>query len=195
MQHPGFGGANPGHNINLFSHNQANFQSSAALSGGIGGAGLGASAGLGGLSGGTGLDGHEARMRFAHGAQMQQDAAMNRGHDGTKGVAGQRIREVWRSNLHQEMDLLRSLVEQYPYISMVSGPRFLYLLDFFWRRYTSQLLTGSRQRIQSAIARFGLFCWLLRIVRHGIHGVLDEFSQALVTYLTDSCYRIPSFLV
>jgi CCR4-NOT transcription complex subunit 7/8 len=116
MQHPGFGGANPQHNLNLFSHNQGNFQSNAALAS-IGG---GAAATLGGVSGGTGLDGHEARLRFAHGAQLQQDAQMGRAQDGTKGIAGQRIREVWRNNLHQEMELLRSLVEKYPYISMVS---------------------------------------------------------------------------
>jgi CCR4-NOT transcription complex subunit 7/8 len=59
-------------------------------------------------------------MRFAHGAQIQENAA--RGQDGAKGIAGQRIREVWRSNLHQEMDMLRSLIDQYPYISMVSMP-------------------------------------------------------------------------
>jgi CCR4-NOT transcription complex subunit 7/8 len=59
-------------------------------------------------------------MRFAHGAQIQENAA--RGQDGAKGIVGQRIREVWRSNLHQEMDMLRSLIDQYPYISMVSIP-------------------------------------------------------------------------
>ena len=123
MQHPGFGGANPGHNMNPFGHNQGNFQSNAALGGiGGGGAALGAAAGLGGVSRGAGLDGHEARLRFAHGAQLQQDAALGRGQDGTKGLAGQRIRDVWRNNLHQEMELLRSLVERYPYISMVSDP-------------------------------------------------------------------------
>lgn len=120
MAHQGFGGGNPNHNINLYGQN--NFQSNAGLGGGLGGAGLGAAAALGGVSGGTGLDGQEARMRFAHGAQLQQDAALGRGQDGSKGISGQRIREVWRGNLHQEMELLRSLVEQYPYISMVSTP-------------------------------------------------------------------------
>ncbi|KAH9872891.1 hypothetical protein J1614_005285 [Plenodomus biglobosus] len=116
MQHPGFGGASQGHNLNLFGQHQSGFQSNAGLGGGLGGAGLGAAAALGGAGGGTGLDGHEARMRFAHGAQLQENAV--RGQEGAKGVAGQRIRDVWRGNLHQEMDLLRSLIDQYPYISM-----------------------------------------------------------------------------
>jgi len=120
MQHPGFGGGNQAHNLNLFGQHQGGFQSNAGLSGGLGGGGLGAAAAIGGAGGGTGLDGHEARMRFAHGAQIQENAA--RGQDGAKGIAGQRIREVWRSNLHQEMDMLRALIDQYPYISMVSIP-------------------------------------------------------------------------
>jgi CCR4-NOT transcription complex subunit 7/8 len=119
LQHPGFGGGNPSHNLNLFGHNQGSFQSNAGLGGGMGGNGLGAAASLGGVSGGTGLDGTEARMRFAHGAQLQQEAAMGRMQDGGK-AQGQRIREVWRGNLHQEFDMLRALVDQYPYIAMVS---------------------------------------------------------------------------
>jgi CCR4-NOT transcription complex subunit 7/8 len=120
-QHPGFGGGNPAHNLGLFGgHSQSGFQSSTGgIGGGLGG-GLGPAAGIGGGGGGTGLDGHEARMRFAHGAQLQENAV--RGQDGAKSAASQRIRDVWRSNLHQEMDLLRALVDQYPYISMVSMP-------------------------------------------------------------------------
>jgi CCR4-NOT transcription complex subunit 7/8 len=130
MQHQGFGG-NQAHNLSLFGHNQGGFQSNTGDLGGGLRAGLGAAANIGG---GTGLDGQEARMRFAHGAQLQENAG--RGQDGVKGIAGQRIRDVWRSNLHQEMDLLRSLIDQYPYISMVST----------LSRYMSQnaLLTSTR---------------------------------------------------
>ncbi|KAF2114803.1 ribonuclease H-like domain-containing protein [Lophiotrema nucula] len=117
LQHQGFGGGNPGHNINLFGHNQSNFQSNAGIGGGLGGPGLGNAVSLSGVTGETGLGGPEARMRFQHGAQMQQDAALGRGQDGAKGMNA-RIRDVWRGNLHQELDLLRALVDQYPYISM-----------------------------------------------------------------------------
>ena len=30
-----------------------------------------------------------------------------------------RIREVWKNNLHEEMAVLRDLVDKYPYIAMV----------------------------------------------------------------------------
>lgn len=127
IQHPGFGSSNQAHNLNLFGHNQGGFQSNTGgIGGGLGG-GLGAAAGIGG-AGGTGLDGHEARMRFAHGAQLQENAV--RGQEGAKGLAGQRIRDVWRSNLHHEMDMLRSLIDQYPYISMVSTLLILLICAF-----------------------------------------------------------------
>lgn len=145
LQHPAFASGNPAqHNLNLFGHNQSGFQSNAAIAGGIGGAGLAGGAGLGGVSGGTGLDGQEARMRFAHGAQLQE-AAMGRGQEGAKGPT-QRIREVWKTNLHQEMALLRSLVEQYPYISMVSI-LFSHFRHFFSLSIFSNTSSARRPRL------------------------------------------------
>ena len=58
-------------------------------------------------------------MGFAHGAAMQEQQALRRSSGGTKGQMKSRIRDVWQSNLAQEMDTLRGLVEDYPYVSMV----------------------------------------------------------------------------
>ena len=64
-------------------------------------------------------------MGFAHGAAIQQQQArdaMRRSSGGAAGGKHQmkgRIRDVWRHNLAQEMQILRVLVEKYPYISMV----------------------------------------------------------------------------
>jgi CCR4-NOT transcription complex subunit 7/8 len=86
--------------------------------------GFGAGSGLGG--GGTGLASQAAVMGFAHGAALQQQQAT---HDAMS-VANQartghgRIREVWKHNLHEEMAVLRELVDRYPYISMVCPTRY-----------------------------------------------------------------------
>jgi CCR4-NOT transcription complex subunit 7/8 len=94
----------------------------------------GAGGGGGGIpdGGGTGLASHAAQMGFVRGAQMQQQQQqaqhqaqqLHAGHDGRLAVDGKgsmksRIRDVWKHNLAQEMAALRSLVEKYPYISMV----------------------------------------------------------------------------
>lgn len=108
--HPGFGGANP-NNVNIFAPTSAG----SGLP-----AGFGVGGGLGG-GGGTGLASHAAQMGFAHGAALQQQQAHEAAGiagTGAKGM-GARIREVWRGNLHQEMEILRSLADKYPYISMV----------------------------------------------------------------------------
>ena len=81
------------------------------LAGGFGGATLG--------GGGTGLGSRQAMMGFAHGAAMQEQQALRRSSAGPKGQMKSRIRDVWRGNLAQEMDTLRGLVEDYPYVSMV----------------------------------------------------------------------------
>ena len=87
------------------------------LAGGFGPGGFG--------NGGTGLASREAVEGFNYGAQLQQQsqnkAQMRRGKGGSKGQQEMRIRDVWASNLKEEMDLLEQLVDRYPYISMV-GP-------------------------------------------------------------------------
>jgi CCR4-NOT transcription complex subunit 7/8 len=114
--HHGFGQANANSNISPFS-------TSGNTNGLAGGFGTG-----GGLAGGgTGLASQAAVMGFAHGAAIQQQQArdaMRRSSGGAGGGKHQmkgRIRDVWRHNLAQEMQILRALVEKYPYISMVSA--------------------------------------------------------------------------
>ena len=78
----------------------------------------------GGNGGGTGLASHAAVMGFAHGAAIQQQQqareAMRRSSGTGKSQVKNRIRDVWQGNLAQEMQILREMVEKYPYISMVS---------------------------------------------------------------------------
>jgi CCR4-NOT transcription complex subunit 7/8 len=102
---------NPNSNINPFSNGNA-------LS-----LGQGFSSGGGGIGGGsgTGLASHAAQIGFAHGATLQQQAQHVMTEQSGRGTGNKnRIREVWKSNLQEEMDTLRRLVDKYPYISMVS---------------------------------------------------------------------------
>lgn len=96
--------------------------------------------GLGGGSG-TGLASQAAMAGFAQGAALQQREAMRRASGGNKGHMKSRIRDVWKSNLAQEMANLRELVEKYPYISMVSRLR-----DHFHtrRNFDKRYITGYR---------------------------------------------------
>lgn len=73
-----------------------------------------------GLGSGSGLASEEAFRGFARGAALQQQQAQHAeaAQLGLKtGMAG-RIREVWASNLEQEMVILRQLIQKYPYVSM-----------------------------------------------------------------------------
>lgn len=110
--HQNFAHSNQSASLNSF----AGVNNSNSLAPGFGAGGL-----LGG--GGTGLASSAAVMGFAHGAALQQrqaaqDALRRTGGIG-KGQTKSRIRDVWAGNLAQEMQNLRELVEQYPYISMV----------------------------------------------------------------------------
>ena len=62
---------------------------------------------------------------FAYGRQLEQQSMgkgqARRNKTGSKSQQDLRIRDVWASNLTEEMDLLEQLVEKYPYISMVGA--------------------------------------------------------------------------
>ncbi|EDN06277.1 CCR4-NOT transcription complex subunit 7 [Histoplasma mississippiense (nom. inval.)] len=119
--HPGFGPTSASSNISPFAIPGAN---------GMGVVGFPAGPSTAGIpdGGGTGLASHAAQIGFVRGAQMQQQQQQQQqahlGHDnrlsvdGKGAAANSRIRDVWKHNLAQEMQVLRILVDKYPYISM-----------------------------------------------------------------------------
>lgn len=92
----------------------------------------------GGLNGGlngagfsdTGFGSQSARLGFTHGpaglqqpqhaGQVQHGMLMEHPTMRSQSNKG-RIREVWKNNLHEEMAVLRDLVDKYPYIAMVNS--------------------------------------------------------------------------
>ncbi|PNY29812.1 Uncharacterized protein TCAP_00273 [Tolypocladium capitatum] len=87
-------------------------------------------AGLNGAAAGfadSGFGSQNARMGFAHGpglqqpqhggGQVQHNVLMEHPTMRTQPNKG-RIREVWKHNLHEEMAVLRDMVDKYPYIAM-----------------------------------------------------------------------------
>ena len=116
--HPQLGGnpsyLNPNPQISPFAANGNVLSLAGGLNGG-GGFGVGAD---------SGLASHAARMGFAHGASLQQQQHAQQqshvlGEHGGRNQTKGRIREVWKHNLHEEMAILRDLVDKYPYIAMV----------------------------------------------------------------------------
>lgn len=85
---------------------------SLALPGAFGNSGLG-------MAGGTGLASHAAQMSFAT-ANTHQHGGHNGIVEQNRGGNKSRIREVWASNLDEEMALLRAVADQYPHVSLVS---------------------------------------------------------------------------
>ena len=70
----------------------------------------------------------QGQMAFARGGPVQA-------HQGYDSIGGPlenkddaRIRNVWKHNLKEEMDTLRKLIDEYPYIAMVAMPP---ALEFF----------------------------------------------------------------
>jgi CCR4-NOT transcription complex subunit 7/8 len=90
-----------------------------------------AASGLNGAAGfaDTGFGSQSARMGFTHGPaaaalqQQQHGGPVQHGvlmeHPAMRSQPNKgRIREVWKHNLHEEMAVLRDLVDRYPYIAM-----------------------------------------------------------------------------
>jgi CCR4-NOT transcription complex subunit 7/8 len=127
---PGSHGQPQGGHLGANQYLNANVQMSAFSPGAANGNAFGAP----GLNGGGFADsafaGQGARMSFAQGpgvaAALQQQQHGQAHHNvlldhstmRTQPNKG-RIREVWKHNLHEEMAVLRDLVEKYPYIAMV----------------------------------------------------------------------------
>lgn len=140
--HGGFAAAQPNPQMNIF-----------------GGGGLqnGAQTGAFGTAalqgaGGTGLASHEAQMRFAHGAALQRHGDAEATARATN--LSTRIREVWATNMEEEFYTIRSLVDRYPFISMVGGshPKHSSMDDMLMAGYrTPSFLALSRG--QWAISR------------------------------------------
>lgn len=93
---------------------------------------------------------HSQHAQHAQHQQHMQHAPQQ-GHGAladhvTRSQSKSRIREVWRHNLHEEMAILRDLVDKYPYIAMVGLQSPLY-----WDRRARKWLTwvGSLSRTPS----------------------------------------------
>ena len=134
MNYPTHGGGGNPSNVNIFGPGAGN----AGLQGG---GFQGGAANIGG-GGGTGLGSVGAQAAFHHASALQQQQAQEAAGMGVgaKGMEG-RIRQVWKTNLEQEMATLRRIVDDYPYISMV---RDISYLDQREIRRLNQLLTGHR---------------------------------------------------
>ena len=112
-------GGNPGFGLGNANSNASPFSIAGSMNSG------GFDRGLADSSA-AGLGSHAAQMSFARGGPVQQNAV--RDFDGMplrETKQGARIRNVWKSNLAAEMETLRQLVEEYPYIAMVPRPRFV----------------------------------------------------------------------
>ncbi|WPG97316.1 Hypothetical protein R9X50_00009000 [Acrodontium crateriforme] len=121
----GFGSqqaAFPTHALNggLSAFNPQSQYGASAFSGAASAFNAGGPAFSGPLGGqGQGLGSVAAQQGFARGAAMQEHTQQaDAAGMGLKHGAASRIREVWRQNLEQEMEVLRELIRKYPFVSM-----------------------------------------------------------------------------
>lgn len=129
------------------------FTGALSLGPGFGGGGNGV-----GIGGGIGLASHDAQLRF-HGGSMQSQPAGGSMYDSSRGKSGKaKIREVWKGNLCEEFEVLRQLVDKFPYISMVSSmhckcdisnigrtPSFQESLRGLWDPFVGRVITTIRR--------------------------------------------------
>jgi CCR4-NOT transcription complex subunit 7/8 len=115
---PSMGGHNPGF-INPSPMGNGAFATNGhalSIGGNYGGSGLG-------MPGGTGLASQAAQISFAN-ASFQQHGQNGMGEGGARNRGkDSRIRDVWKSNLQEEMAILRQLVDKYQYIALVRYER------------------------------------------------------------------------
>jgi CCR4-NOT transcription complex subunit 7/8 len=99
-------------NANSMSNPFAVNGNALALPGSFGGSGIG-------MGVGTGLASQAAQMSFAA-ANIHNHGHTGMSETSQRGTGNKnRIREVWAGNLHEEMAILRAVVEKYPYVAMV----------------------------------------------------------------------------
>lgn len=160
---PGGGGASVG----ASNHLAAAFAANGGVLG-LNGASIGSGA-FAGDSSTAGLGGHAGRMGFSHpgaGASVATPAGVLAHHSQTHsqrssaGVLSEHarvtpapkngIRDVWKHNLYENMALLGSLVDEFPYVAMVSYTFFRSSLPLPFRFSNHSVIMGrTRSSLES----------------------------------------------
>jgi CCR4-NOT transcription complex subunit 7/8 len=89
-----------------------------------------ADTGFGSQSARMGFHGPAAALQQSQHGQLHQNMLMEHPTIRSQPNKG-RIREVWKHNLHEEMAVLRDLVDKYPYIAMVRHEEYTLTLKIY----------------------------------------------------------------
>lgn len=107
--------------MNPFSAANGNSFGAAAAAAGFADSGFGSQNFRMGFAHGPAAAAASALQQPQHGDQVQHNVLLDHPNMRPQPNKG-RIREVWKHNLHEEMAVLRDLVDKYPYIAMVGPP-------------------------------------------------------------------------